>query len=251
MSSAEPVFVFGTDLAGNHDSDSARLAAALYGAETGCASGETGAAYALPSRNSDGQLLGLDVIRNYVDPFLEFAAARAERQFRIARFGCEKDAHSDADMASLFRNAPPNCRLPGVWQRTLDPSLPARLLMFDPGAHLKQTRWQEHLRRYLDLNVPLWGVPGVVLVSIGSARAVVANDIGARALDLRHRVFGPDEKRHGRDALVAAEAQAVWYSTHLLSVFDFDQTAHPQQIRIVGVATRNGLEIDQLNATEV
>ena len=44
-----------------------------------------------------------------------------------------------------------------------------------------------------------------------------------------------------RDSVLAAEAKAVWYSTHFLSLCDFDQTAQPSQIRITGTADTSWL----------
>jgi hypothetical protein len=151
-------------------------------------------------------------------------------------------------MARLFAGAPPNCQLPGVWLRLNDPRQPVRLLLFDPGAHLKTPAAQEQLGRYLALNAPLWNAPAVELVSVGPARAIVANDAAARRLGLRHRVIGASEQAFGRDAPLVAEVRAVWYATHFLSIYDFDQTALPQQVRITGFATRGGLAIDQLDA---
>ena len=51
-------------------------------------------------------------------------------------------------------------------------------------------------------------------------------------------MFGPDEKVYGEDASIAAEFQAVWYATHVLSVADFEQTAKPEQMRIMRAAAR-------------
>ena len=246
-SSREPVYVFGTDLAGQHKSESASLAVTLHSAEANKGSGRSGNAYAIPYRNSEGVLLGTDVIKNYVESLYRLATEQPDSQFCVARFACESAAHGDETMARQFANAPPNCQLPGLWMRALKPDLAARLLLFDPGAHLKQATWQDKLKRYLDLNVPLWGVPSIELVSVGHARALVANDMAAKKLGLKHRVIGPNEAHFGRNAQMAAEAKAVWYSTHLLSVFDFDMTAQPQQIRVMSAATRGGLQIDQFD----
>lgn len=246
----EPVFVFGSDLAGKHDFDTAAQATRLFGAEAGTPSGPTGNAYAIPCRNSERALLPIDVISNYIEPFLRHAEAQPDAQFRVARFGCGADGHSDEAMARLFARAPKNVRLPGLWLRALSADLPARLLLLDPGAHLREAAWQERLERYLSLNEPLWNVPSVELVSVGTARAIVANDIAAKELGLRHRVFGPNEAFFGANAQSAAEFKAIWYATHVLSISDFEQTAQPQLIRVISAATRGGLEVDQIDASE-
>ena len=72
----------------------------------------------------------------------------------------------------------------------------------------------------------------------------------ARALGLKHRIIGANEAYYGRDSVLAAEAKAVWYATHFLSLCDFDQTAQPSQIRITGTAVSGGLHLDQLNVND-
>lgn len=246
----EPVFVFGTDLAGAHKNESAAFAVERHGAAPAKGSGASGDAYAIPYRNSKNQLLEPQVIGNYVESFFGYARTQPELSFRVARFGCESGAHSDDTMARLFAAHPSNCQLPGVWQRLLAPDMPARVLLFDPGAHMKEAVWQQHLQKFLDLNVPLWGVPDVELVSVGIARAIVANDMAARKLKLKHRIIGTNEAYYGRHAPVVAEARALWYCTHVISIMDFEQTAQPQQIRVMSAATRSGLQIEQVDASQ-
>jgi len=244
----EPVHVFGSDLAGRNEHPGGAFAQRSHGAEAGRASGASGNAYAIPYRNTGGQFLPLEVIANYVTPFLQYAQSQPKQIFQVARFGCEPGAHDDAAMARLFALAPRNVRLPGVWQRQRDPTTPARMLLLDPSGRLKEPKWQERLRRHIDLNAPLWNVPSVELVSVGLARVIVANDLAAKKLGLKHRIIGLNEAYYGREAQLAAETVAVWYSTHFVSICDFEQTAQPQQIRITSTATRGGLDIDQFDA---
>ncbi|MBK8959312.1 MAG: hypothetical protein IPM80_12975 [Proteobacteria bacterium] len=244
---AEPVHVFGTDQAGRHDLPGAAFAARAHGAAIGVANGPSGNAYAIPFRGVECQLLPLKMLGVYIKELIEYAAARKDQTFQIMRFACGTNAYDDAQLAVLFATAPGNCLLPGVWQRCLDRKMPARLLLFDPTARLREPEWRERVKRYLALNQPLWNVPSVELVSFGAARSVVANDALARSLGLKHRIMGANEDYYGRDGTLAAEAKAVWYATHFLSLCDFDQTAQPNQIRITGTAVSGGLHIDQLN----
>lgn len=246
----EPIFVFGADLGGRHDQHSAAFAARVHGAEAGKASGASGNVYAIPYRNTARDVLPLNIIANYVAPFAQHARELPQRRFHIARFGCETGAHDDVSMARVFARLPDNCQLPGLWQRALQAKLPARLLLFDPSGCLIDARWRERLRRYLALNLPLWNAPAVELVSVGSARAIVANDGVAKSLGLKHRVFGTNDAYYGREAPSAAEMKAVWYATHFLAICDFSCTAAPQQIRLTGTATRGGLAIDQIDVDE-
>jgi hypothetical protein len=242
------IFVFGCDLAGRHDQEPAALAVRLHRAEFGVWSGPTGNSYAIPYRNKYRQLLLTEVIRSYVDSFVHYAEARPDVAFQVAYFACEAGAHTDEDLARLFASAPRNCKLPGLWSRKLDKKQPARMLVFDPGAHLGEVEWRRRFERYLALNVPLWDVKSVELVSVGNARTIVANDIAAKTLNLKHRIFRMDNARHGANANIAAEYEAICYATHVLSISNFDETGDPQQIRIMTAAARTGLHADQLDS---
>ena len=247
MAASEPIYVFGSDLAGKHDHDTAAFAARVHGAEQGTGSGLSGNAYAIPYRSSERNLLPVDVIKNYIDSFFTYAEEHADTQFQIARFGCESGAHDDDLIARLFGQAPKNCQLPGLWLRIVDSKQPARLLVFDPGAHMKDEAWQDRLKQYLSLNTPLWDVPSIEMVSIGTAREVVANDVCAKRFELKHRIFGPNEAYYGTNAQTAAENKTIWYATHVLCIFDFELTGQPNQIRLMSAAARNGLLVDQID----
>lgn len=244
---SEPIHVFGTDLAGRHDLPSAVFAVRLHGAKPGKASGASGNSFAIPFRDNDCELLPLKQIATYVRDFLTYAAARPQESFQITRFACGENAYEEAKLAVLFATAPNNCQLPGVWQRCLDRKLPARVLLFDPTARLRDVAWRERVRQYFELNVPVWQVPTVEVVSFGAARSVVANDGLARSLGLKHRIIGANHSYFGRDAVLAAEAKAVWYATHFLSLCDYDQTALPGQIRLTGTAVAGGLRFAQID----
>ena len=244
----EPVFVYGSDLAGTHDQDSASLAIRFHGAEVGTWSGPTGNSYVIPYLDSTQRFpLPIDVIKNYVDPFILYAENHPKLNFQIARFACDAGAHTDELIARLFAKAPKNCELPGVWSCVLDSKQPARLLVFDPGAHLGEEEWQSQFEQYLAINAPLWDFPAVEIVSVGNPGAIAANTVVAKKLDFMHRIFSPNEAYYGKNAGIAAECNAVWYATHVLSISDFSQTAEPQQMRVVRAAARAGLELDQLD----
>lgn len=246
-STPEPVFVFGSDLGGRHDQYGAAFAVRVHQAESGKASGLTGNAYAIPYRNTSRDLLPLETIRHYVSDFLTHAAQEPSKSFQVSRFACETGAYADSVMAQLFARAPSNCQLPGLWLRELDLKMPARLLLFDPTGALKDRARLAELRSYLSLNAPLWNAPSVELVSVGNARAIVGNDVVAKSLGLKHRVFGVNEAYYGREAASAAEIRAVGYATHFLAICSFDHTASPAQIRLTATATRGGLPIDQID----
>ena len=214
----EPTYVFGADMSGDFTQGSAAIAARLYGADTEVGVGPSGHAYAIPYRNSDGEVLGFAALGNQIAAFLSHARAHPEESFQVARFACESGASDDATMIRHFSHVPPNCQLPGLWQRLIDPKMAVRLMVFDPFARFKDAYWQDKLKRYLSLNAATCNGAQVELVSVGAARSIVANDMAAKRLGLKHRVFGPNEAFFGKEAVGAAEMKTMWYSTHFLSL---------------------------------
>jgi hypothetical protein len=242
----EPVYVFGTDSKGNHKGEHAAFAMRYHGAQAGTWNGPSGNSYMIPYRNGEGHLLPLKVIGNYVKDFLAYAASRPDSSFQVTRFASGGDAYGDDEVAALFRAAPKNVALPGIWARALDPTRAVRLYTLDPGCRLAFLEFRKAFAQYFSINVPLWGPHGVELCSTGTARSVTLIDKAARELGLRHRIFGQNAEVYGKEAGIAAELKAVCYCTHLLSVVDLDQTGQVDAIRVMSAATRNGLAIEQL-----
>lgn len=114
------VLVFGSNLAGRHTSGEALTALRKYGAAYGRAVGLQGRSYAIPVRDEQEKLLPVALIERYVAAFLRFAATHREFEFRVTRVGVERGAYRDDQMAPLFAQAPPNCRLPAAWRRGRD-----------------------------------------------------------------------------------------------------------------------------------
>jgi len=243
---AEPVFVFGSNMLGEHDDGAALIATRFHRAEAGVWRGPTGHAYAIPFRNEGRRLLPLAEIARHVTGLRQYAASKPTRALRVARFACSRGEYLDREIAPLFARMPANCALPTLWRRVLDPACPVRLLIFDPAGRLRDAAWQAELRRYLAVNLPLWGATGAELVSAGGARNIVATDAAARQLGLKHRIVVENPSYYGSQATVVAEMSAVWASTHLLSVCDPDETAHPTLVRVASFAARDGLVCDNL-----
>ena len=118
------VFVFGSNLAGRHGKGSALIARKRFGAVYGQGVGRQGRSYAIPTKDgmpggpalSDVRAtLPLEAIKREVDKFVEYASARPQERFFVVRLGCSLAAHTDADVAPLFQQAPPNCSFPDCW----------------------------------------------------------------------------------------------------------------------------------------
>ena len=96
----DEVFVFGSNLAGQHIGGAAKAANMKFGAKWGVGVGLTGQSYAIPTMQG-----GVETIKPYVDEFIEFAKAHAELKFLVTRIGCGIAGFEDEEIAPLFRKA--------------------------------------------------------------------------------------------------------------------------------------------------
>ena len=112
----DEVFVFGSNLAGQHGGGAARIAYESFGAEWGVGVGLTGQSYAIPTMQG-----GVETIKPYVDDFIEFAKAHKELFFYVTRIGCGIAGFRDREIAPLFKEAVsvPNICLPETFARLL------------------------------------------------------------------------------------------------------------------------------------
>ena len=96
----DEVFVFGSNLAGQHGGGAARIAYETFGAKWGVGVGLTGQNYAIPTMQG-----GVETIKPYVDDFVAFAKAHQELFFYVTRIGCGIAGFRDRDIAPLFADA--------------------------------------------------------------------------------------------------------------------------------------------------
>ena len=94
------IFVFGSNLQGSHGGGAAAAAVRYFGAIWGQGVGMQGQCYAIPTMHG-----GVDVIRPYVDEFIEFAKAHPELTFLVTRIGCGIAGFRDEQIAPLFEDA--------------------------------------------------------------------------------------------------------------------------------------------------
>ncbi|MBQ5892308.1 MAG: hypothetical protein IIW76_07055 [Bacteroidales bacterium] len=94
------IFVFGSNLDGLHGGGAARIAYQKFGAQWGKGVGMQGKCYAIPTMHG-----GVDVIKPYVDEFIEFALSNKEYTFLVTRIGCGIAGFSANEIAPLFAKA--------------------------------------------------------------------------------------------------------------------------------------------------
>jgi hypothetical protein len=99
-------------MAGRHGAGAAKAALQEHGAIYGRGFGFQGDSYAIPTK--DGKLipLDLDTIAFYVDIFIKFARDNPDFSFHLTAIGCGLTGYKPAQIAPMFKDAPPNIRLP-------------------------------------------------------------------------------------------------------------------------------------------
>lgn len=105
----DEIFVFGSNLAGNHAGGAARVACERFGAIMGQGVGIQGQSYAIPTMQG-----GVETIKPYVDDFIELAREWDQTTFYVTRIGCGIAGFNDSEIAPLFTEAMDlyNVRLP-------------------------------------------------------------------------------------------------------------------------------------------
>lgn len=94
------IFVFGSNLDGNHGGGAALTAYERFGAIWGQGNGLQGRSYGIPTMHG-----GVDEIKPYVDEFIDFAIAHPELRFLVTRVGCGIAGFRDTEIAPLFSRA--------------------------------------------------------------------------------------------------------------------------------------------------
>lgn len=97
---ANEIFVFGSNLQGQHAGGAARIAVNKFGAEWGNGVGIQGNCYAIPTMHG-----GVDKIKPYVDDFIEYAKNHTDKIFLVTRIGCGIAGFKDEEIAPLFKSA--------------------------------------------------------------------------------------------------------------------------------------------------
>lgn len=94
------IFVFGSNIEGNHIGGAAFTAHEKFGAIWGQGTGLQGRSYGIPTMHG-----GIDKIRPYVDEFIDFAKENSNLTFLVTRVGCGIAGFKDSDIAPLFSRA--------------------------------------------------------------------------------------------------------------------------------------------------
>jgi len=109
------IFVFGSNLAGNHAGGAARQAMESFGAIYGMGEGLTGDCYAFPTLDQNFERLPYEVLVQSRDVFYRCANAHPHLEFKMTAVGTGIAGYSEETMKSLFKSPPVNVAPPEEW----------------------------------------------------------------------------------------------------------------------------------------
>lgn len=118
---SQEVFVFGSNPEGRHGKGAALQARLYHGAIYGQPRGLQGRSYAIVTKELRSWMpkIQLSSIADEVHIFLLFAKEHPSLTFNVSPIGCGLAGFTPADIAPMFRNAPPNVILPPSFKEIL------------------------------------------------------------------------------------------------------------------------------------
>ncbi len=113
----DPVFVFGSNLAGRHGKGAALEAVKKYGAKRGIAEGMAGNSYAIPTKDEAMRSLSLGDIEFFLVRFLGFAEMNPQMAFLLTPIGCGLAGYSRREIWTILSRhvVPSNVYLASSW----------------------------------------------------------------------------------------------------------------------------------------
>ncbi len=114
------VFVFGSNLAGQHDDGAARIAAHHFGAVAGVGRGWMGQSFAIPTVNEHFQSMPLSQIAHYVDDFKIYAQNHPNNCYFVTALGCGMAGYKVSEIAPLFKGIHDNVIFPESFKPYVD-----------------------------------------------------------------------------------------------------------------------------------
>jgi hypothetical protein len=260
----DPIFVFGSNLAGIHGAGAALHAARWCGAVRGQGEGLMGAksanaaleaaCYAIPTKVDPHTSLSLADVAAAIKRFKAFASARPDMTFQVTRIGCGRAGFTDDQIAPLFDDAPPNCQLPGLWWSRRYPDvhrlivagsrqIGTRRIGFETAT--QGTADAERTLVFGQLDRLTANLHGNIEVVSGMASG--PDTLGAEWAAAKHlsvAKFPANWKRFGKAAGMVRNAVMSWYGTHLVAFWDGTSRGTANMIE---TANRDGLKVRVVN----
>ncbi|APU48289.1 hypothetical protein U4959_10320 [Acinetobacter junii] len=117
----DTVFVFGSNLAGIHDTGAARIAAQHFAAVKGVGRGWAGQSFAIPTLNEHLQQMPLPQIEHYVNDFKIYTKNHPKMKYFVTALGCGSAGYKFSEIAPLFEGISNNVIFPQSFKPYLEP----------------------------------------------------------------------------------------------------------------------------------
>ncbi len=106
------ILVFGCHELGKHHSGYAQIAFHHFSAELGQGEGRQGQSYGIPTIGSNGMILSILEIQNYIERFKVYAKNQTDLIFYMTEIGCGFANYKVEQIAPLFKHSPHNINFP-------------------------------------------------------------------------------------------------------------------------------------------
>lgn len=120
----DTVFVFGSNMAGQHAGGAARTALEHFGAMQGVGRGWSGQSYAIPTMNEHLQQMPLSQIQHYIDDFKIYTKNHAKMTYFITSIGCGVAGYKTEEIAPMFKGISHNVIFPHSFRPFVEKALP-------------------------------------------------------------------------------------------------------------------------------
>ena len=120
----DTVFVFGSNLAGQHGGGAASTALQYFGAMQGVGRGWSGQSYAIPTMNEHLQQMPLSQIQHYIDDFKIYTKNHQKMTYFVTSVGCGIAGYTTEEIAPMFKGISQNVILPNSFRPFVEKALP-------------------------------------------------------------------------------------------------------------------------------
>ena len=118
------VFVFGSNLAGQHTEGAAKTALDFFGAMKGVGRGWSGQCYAIPTMNEHLQQMPLSQIQHYIDDFKIYSKNHPKNTYFLTSIGCGTAGYKVEEIAPMFKGISKNVIFPQSFRAFVEKPLP-------------------------------------------------------------------------------------------------------------------------------
>lgn len=118
------IFVFGSNLAGQHTEGAAKTALEHFGAVHNVGRGWAGQCFAIPTMNEHLQQMPLSQIQHYIDDFKTYTKNHPTKKYFITSIGCGTAGYKVEEIAPMFKGVSHNVIFPISFRPFVEKPLP-------------------------------------------------------------------------------------------------------------------------------